>query len=143
MLLSPNRRSLVWSILIGFVLSPAAFVQSAAAADVPKPPVVGYIWLGNLRKDGRVEPATVRLANGVAVPTYDQLTANTALVSVNNLYVRGGMPRNDNDYFRGQSIVGLVETGTVVKLLDDRESVSRNSSLVQLWGHIEVTVVTQ
>lgn len=147
MSLSRNRRCLVWSILIGFVLSLAAFVQSAAASTdepKPKPTVVGYIWLGNLQPGGKVEPATVRLADGSTVLKYDQLKANTALVSVNNLYVRGGMPRNDNDYFRGQPVVGLVATGTAVKLLDNPESVSRsNSSLVQLWGHIEVTVATQ
>ena len=142
MSLSRNRRCLAWTILIGFVLPLGVFVQSVAAGDVPKP-VVGYIWLGNLQPGGQVEPATVRLADGAAVPKYDQLKADTALVSANNLYIRGAMPRNDSNYFRGQPVVGLVETGMAVKLLDKPEPVSRNSSLVQLWGHIEVTVATE
>ncbi|HQU72666.1 MAG TPA: hypothetical protein PKV71_13050 [Calditrichia bacterium] len=100
----------------------------------------GYIWIGNWDSQNKTW-STVNLAlpetgEGLTISPKD-LKSGTRLVVTGNLVLRGGMPANDTDYYRGERREGVVPKGTQVLLRSVPEVINREYAL-QVWARVEI-----
>jgi hypothetical protein len=92
----------------------------------------GYLWIGNAAPGERLKPANLAdLAN----PT--DVTTNREFKVLGNLALRSSMPVNDESYYRGQSLVGVVPRNATVLVLERPKEVRRDAR-TQWWMKVRV-----
>jgi hypothetical protein len=100
-------------------------------------PARGYIWIGDYEANAwsRIKLVSPKTNQSVDVPP-SAMTSGSEYVASANLVLRAGMPLNDGDYFRSQPTLGVIKTGTRLKLLSVPKGVDREFA-VQYWAQVE------
>jgi hypothetical protein len=100
----------------------------------------GYIWVGDYdSSDGKwtriklVSPTTNASLSGA--PT--SISAGSEYAVGANMVLRDGLPRNDGEYFQGRKSIGIIPTGTRVRILGVPTPIDREFA-VQYWVQVAV-----
>lgn len=100
----------------------------------------GYIWIGdydpNESKWTRNKLIVPSTNTSPAAPPRTIAPGSEYAVS-GNMVLRDGLPRNDTEYYQGRKSLGIVPTGSRVRILSQPEAVDREFA-VQYWTQVEV-----
>ncbi len=120
--------------------------QTADLADVrperavPGPEVRGYIWIGDYdsaagrwRRIKLVSPSTNTAFAGAPAA----MAAGAEYIVSGNMVLRDGLPQDDAAYFQGRKSLGIVASGTKVRVLAPPTGIERESAL-QYWMQVAV-----
>ena len=96
----------------------------------------GYIWIGDFDSNwDRTALALPDSRQPVEMPP-GRIQEGSEFLLLKNMIVRGGLPENDADYFRGRASVGVIPKGTVVRITTAPQGIDREFA-VQYWAEVE------
>ena len=96
----------------------------------------GFIWVGDYNtKWERVRLGEVDTSQPITSPP-DKLQAGSDYVVLGNIFVRDALPSNDKNYFHARTNLGIIATGTKVRLLSPPKGIDRGFA-IQYWAQIE------
>jgi hypothetical protein len=97
--------------------------------------LTGYIWIGDYNKSTSIwqrvkllSPAT----NSPLVSAPASVAPGAVFAVSDNMVLRDGLPQNDNSYFQGRKSLGVLPTGTRVRVLSSPVAIDREFA-VQYW----------
>lgn len=97
----------------------------------------GYIWIGNF--NGSWKKANLaQLDTGQPITLGpDKLQRGTEYTVLGNMVVRDGLPGNDQNYFKGRNSLGVVPSGTRVRIASEPVAIDREYA-IQYWAEVEM-----
>lgn len=99
-----------------------------------------FIWIGDYDAAAKSwkKPKLLRLDSGEPfLGTPEALVPGSKYRVAGNMVLRGGLPENNEAYYRGQPIVGAIPRGTTVEALASPKGIDRQFA-VQYWMKIRV-----
>ena len=102
------------------------------------PEVRGFIWIGDYAAGAWTRTKLVSPTTNAALsdpPT--SIAAGTTFAVSANMVLRDSLPRNDAEYFQGRKSLGIVATGTKVRVLAAPVAIDREFA-VQYWVQVAV-----
>ena len=109
---------------------------ASGAGDVAS----GFIWIGDYAKSSSswprvklVSPAT----NAPLVSAPATVAPGTVFTLSSNMVLRDGLPANDAEYFQGRRSLGVLPSGTRVRIVTAPVGIDREFA-VQYWARVAV-----
>lgn len=126
-----------------FVASQIVSDQTAQIATVSnnaesgKTELVGFIWIGDYKKVWQRMQLISPVTNSLLKEAPKQIAPSSVFTLAGNMVLRDGLPKNDDEYFRGRKSIGVIPSGTRIKILAAPVAIDREFA-VQYWVKVEV-----
>jgi hypothetical protein len=102
-----------------------------------KAELIGFIWIGDYNKVWQRIQLVSPVTNAPLKEAPTRIAPSAVFTVSGNMVLRDGLPKNDDEYFRGRKSIGVIPTGTRIKILSIPVGIDREFA-VQYWAKVEI-----
>ncbi|MGH8381397.1 hypothetical protein [Pseudomonas sp.] len=115
----------------------AKIEQIQISSNAKKTSLKGYIWIGNYNNNWKKRILAQPDTGQPIDISPNEMQRGTEYAVLGNMVVRDGLPENNQNYFNGRSSLGVVPSGTRIRLTNVPVAIEREFA-TQYWAEIEV-----